>query len=62
MCCELMPGNQADAQTLLPVVAKVRQRFGLSRVCWVADRGMVSADTIRELRGQGLESVLQGRA
>ena len=28
-CCEFWPGNQAEAQTLLPVVAKVRRRFGL---------------------------------
>jgi len=42
-------------------VAKVRQRFGLSRVCWVADRGMVSADTIRELEDQGLEYILGAR-
>ena len=33
VCCELMPGNQAEAPALLPVVARVRQRFGLSRVC-----------------------------
>jgi transposase len=61
VCCELWPGNQTDAQTLLPVVAKVRQRFGLSRVCWVADRGMISADTIRELEDQGLEYILGAR-
>ncbi len=61
VCCELMPGNQADAHVLLPVVARVRQRFGLSRVCWVADRGMISANTIQELEDQGLEYILGAR-
>lgn len=61
VCCDLWPGNQADAHALLPVVARVRQRFGLSRVCWVADRGMISAATIRELEDQGLEYILGAR-
>jgi hypothetical protein len=49
LCCELWPGNTADAKTLLPVVARMRQRFGVRRVCIVADRGMISADTIAVL-------------
>ena len=44
----VLAGNQADAHALLPVVTRVRRCFGLSRVCLVADRGMISADTIRE--------------
>lgn len=58
MCCELRPRNQANAHALLPVVARVRKRFGLSRVCQVADRGMITPDSIRELEDQGLEYIL----
>jgi hypothetical protein len=61
VCCEFWPGNQADAQALLPVVAKVRQRFGLKRICWVADRGMISTATIEELENQELEYILGAR-
>ena len=61
MCCEFWPGNQSDAQALLPVVAKVKERFGLTRVCWVADRGMISADTIENLEEQKLEYILGAR-
>ncbi len=61
VCCEFWPGNQADAQALLPVVAKVKERFGLTRVCWVADRGMISANTIEELENQKLEYILGAR-
>lgn len=49
LCCELWPGNTADVTTLLPVVHRLRQRFRVRRVCIVADRGMISADTITTL-------------
>ena len=54
VACEMWPGNTADVTVLQPVVERVRQRFGLQRVCWVADRGMVSAATLRVLEERGL--------
>jgi hypothetical protein len=61
VCCELWPGNHADARALLPVVDRLRERFGLRRVCWVADRGMVSAQTIQDLEARELEYILGAR-
>ena len=61
ICCELWPGNQADANSLLPVVDRLRQRFGLRRVCWVADRGMISRQTIAGLAARKLEYILGAR-
>ena len=49
ICCEMWPGNTTDVKTLLPIVEKLQQRFKIDRVCIVADRGMISAKTIREL-------------
>ena len=49
LCCELWPGNTADVTTLIPVVDRLRARFGVTKVCIVADRGMISKDTIEEL-------------
>jgi transposase len=49
ICCELWPGNTTDVKSLLPVVARLRQRFGIREVCVVADRGMISRETIQEL-------------
>jgi len=46
ICCEMWPGNTADVKSLLPVVERLRKRFGIKRFCIVADRGMISADTI----------------
>jgi len=61
VCCEVWPGNHADGGSLLPVVDRLRERFGLSRVCWVADRGMISADTVKGLEERKLEYILGAR-
>ena len=49
ICCEMWPGNTADVKSLLPVVERLKHRFGIERFCIVADRGMISADTIAVL-------------
>jgi transposase len=49
ICCELWPGNTADVKTLLPVIDRLKMRFGIQKVCIVADRGMISKETIREI-------------
>jgi len=52
ICCELWPGNTADVTTLIPVVDRLRARFGVTKVCIVADRGMISQETIEALEHQ----------
>jgi hypothetical protein len=54
----LWPGNTADVATLLPVVERLRTRFGIGRACVVADRGMISAATITGLEAQGIDYIL----
>src|SRR5262249_59202873 len=61
ICSEMWPGNHADSRALLPVVDRLRQRFGVQRVCWVADRGMISASTIQDLEERQLEYILGAR-
>ncbi|HLZ78791.1 MAG TPA: IS1634 family transposase [Sphingomonas sp.] len=61
ICTEMVPGNTADAGVLLPVVDRLRDRFGITRACVVAGRGMISAATIAALEGQGLEYILGAR-
>ena len=58
LCCEMWPGNTADVTTLLPVVDRLRARFGVGRLCVVADRGMISAETIGALEKRKLEYIL----
>ena len=45
---EVFDGNTGDPTTLAPQVEKIRQRFGLSRVVLVGDRGMITQARIRE--------------
>jgi transposase len=52
VCCEMWPGSTADVKTLIPVVDRMRKRFGIERVCIVADRGMISKDAIKELESE----------
>ena len=53
----LWPGNTADVTALLPVVARLRNRFGVDRACVVADRGMISAATIAALEAQKIDYI-----
>ncbi|WP_039889290.1 IS1634 family transposase, partial [Acidiphilium sp. PM] len=61
ICTEMWPGNTADVSVLVPVIDRLRSRFGITRVCVVADRGMISAATIAALEERGLEYVLGAR-
>src|SRR3982751_3001237 len=61
VCSEMWPGNTADVSVLVPVIDRLRRRFGIGRVCVVADRGMISAPTIAALEDGGLEYVLGAR-
>src|ERR1035438_2079454 len=58
VCTEMWPGSTADAGSLIPVVDRLRKRFSIERVCIVADRGMISAETIAELEARGLLYIL----
>ena len=58
VCTEMWPGNTADVGSLVPVVDRLRKRFSIQRVCVVADRGMISAETIAELEARGLCYIL----
>jgi transposase len=49
---EVFAGNTADSKTLSAQITKVRRRFGVRRVVFVGDRGMITSRRIdEELRG-----------
>ena len=58
VCSEMWPGNTADVTTLIPVIDRLRRRFDIACVCVVADRGMISAETIAELEARRLLYIL----
>src|SRR5271169_599352 len=61
VCSEMWPGNTADVTTLIPVIDRLRRRFAIARVCVVADRGMISAETIAGLEARQLLYILGAR-
>ena len=58
VCTEMWPGNTADVSSLIPAVDRLRKRFSINRVCVVADRGMISAQTTAELEARKLLYIL----
>lgn len=61
LCCELWPGNTTDVKTLVPIAERLKKRFGIGRVCVVADRGMISAETLAELEERQWDYILGAR-
>jgi Transposase DDE domain len=58
VCSEMWPGNTADVKSLVPVIDRLRKRFAIGRVCIVADRGMISTETIAALEARDLLYIL----
>jgi transposase len=62
---EVFDGNTADPMTLAPQIDKLKQRFGLSHVVLVGDRGMITEARITEdVKAAGLDwiTALRGPA
>ena len=60
---EVFAGNTGDPKTLAPQVEKVRRRFGLQRVVWVGDRGVLTDARLRaDLQPAGLDWITALRA
>ena len=62
---DVYPGNTADPTTVPDQIANVRQRFALTRVVLVGDRGMLTQtqiDTLQQYPGLGWISALRSEA
>ena len=55
---QLWPGNTADVKSLVPVVDRLRTHFKVNEICIVADRGMISATTIEQIKVRGWQYIL----
>jgi hypothetical protein len=58
LCCEMWPGNTTDVKSLKVVAGRLKKRFGIERMCVVADRGMISRETITELKRENIHHIL----
>jgi transposase len=61
ICSELLPGNTTDIKTLLPVIDRLRHRFGITKICVVSDRGMISEQVVDDLVARKLQFILGAR-
>jgi transposase len=60
---EVFEGNTADPKTLATQISKLKERFGLTHVCLVGDRGMLTSARIdNELRPAELDWISALRA
>ena len=60
VCSEMWPGNTADVKSLMPVMERLRRRFTISTFCIVADRGMISKETVAYLEKEHMPYILDG--
>ncbi|MFV1962460.1 MAG: IS1634 family transposase [Acidimicrobiia bacterium] len=62
---EVFPGNTADPTSFIATVTKIRERFGLTDVVMVGDRGMITQariNDLKELPGAGWVTALRAPA
>ncbi len=62
---EVFPGNTADPTSFIATVTKIRERFGLTDVVMVGDRGMITQariDDLKTLPGAGWVTALRAPA
>lgn len=48
--CEVFPGNTSDLKSFIQVIEKLKTRYDIGRLVWVADRGMVSKNNLERLK------------
>ena len=61
ICCQMWPGNTADVTTLVPLVEAIHRRFAIGSFCIVADRGMISRNTVEALEEREISYILGAR-
>ena len=55
---EVFKGNTADPATVAAQVTKLKERFGIERIAWAGDRGMLTSARIEQvLKPQGMDWV-----
>lgn len=60
---EVFAGNTADPATVAAQVTKLKTRFGIERIAWVGDRGMITSARIRNvLQPNGMDWISSLRA
>ena len=61
VCSEMWPGNTTDVTTLDRVAERLQRRFGVRRVCRVADAGRLSNKMVAAIEARGWLYILGAR-
>lgn len=60
---EVFPGNTADPATVAAQVVKLKDRYGIEKLIWVGDRGMITSARIEQvLKPAGMDWISSLRA
>ena len=55
---EILEGNIKDESTVLSVIKKIKERFGIEKGIFVGDRGMTSVENITKITQEGLGYIM----
>lgn len=58
---ELFPGNTFEGHTLIPVLEKLKTRYQLEEVIFVADRGLLSEENLKLLEEKNFKYIVGAR-
>lgn len=55
---ELFSGNTCEGKTLLPILDRLKQQFGINKLIIVADRGIGSEENLRHIKDAGYDYII----
>ena len=55
---EVFEGSRLDKETVKDIVKKLKEKFAINRCIFVGDRGLVTKENLKELEGNGFDSIL----
>lgn len=58
---EIFAGDTYEGHTLIPALTKIRKKYHLDKIVFVADSAMLSQENIAELEEEGLEYIVGAR-
>jgi len=55
---ETFPGSQSDLVSFPEIIKKVKKKYQVKKLVFIADKGMVSEENLRNLEDQEMEYIL----
>jgi transposase len=58
---EIFPGNTFEGKTVSKVIRSLKEKFCIGKVVFVADKGILSKEVLKEIEGAGYEYIVAGK-